>query len=100
MSSRSIESPVLVSVQSINKACFQRLLDVEWAAGKRPGFGHGNANKAVMQIKNAVLVAQAMADDAKSPLQRSHLEEAIEFNNQFQLDFRGAGQIENMHSYS
>ena len=52
-----------------------------------------------MQIKNAVLVAQAMANDAKSHLQLSYLE-AIEFNNQFQLDFRGAGPMESMKSYS
>ena len=65
----------------------------------RPAFGQGNANKAVMQIKNAVSVAQAMADDEKSPIRLSHLEEAIALNKQFQSDFRGAGQLESMHSF-
>jgi hypothetical protein len=46
-----------------------------------------------------VSVAQAMADDEKSSISLSHLEEAIEFNQQFQSDFRGAGQIESMRSY-
>jgi hypothetical protein len=44
-------------------------------------------------------VAQALADDEKSQMRLSHIEEAIDFNKQFQLDFRGAGQVENRNSY-
>ena len=44
-------------------------------------------------------MAQAIANDEKSPFQLSHLEEAIEFNDQFQSDFRGAGQLESMRLY-
>ena len=60
-------------------------------------FGQVEANRC--QIKNAVLTAQALAAHEASRIRLSHLEKAMAFNKQFQYDFRGAGQIENMHSY-
>ncbi len=51
------------------------------------------------QIKNTVSLAQALAEYGGCRVSLSHLGEAIESNKQFQTDFRGAGQIENLNSY-
>lgn len=41
----------------------------------------------------------ALATYENVPLGMSQLEEAIKFNEEFQRDFRGAGQLENLNSY-
>ena len=54
----------------------------------------------LVQIKNAVSMAQALACYDKTRVSKSHLEIAITANEEFQYDFRGAGPIENMRSYT
>ena len=49
---------------------------------------------ASIQIKNMVFTAHALAANDKSPLSRSHLPVVIAFDEEFQKDYSGAGQIE------
>lgn len=51
------------------------------------------------QITNATSVAQAMAAFDKKAVNFSYLTRAIDLNEQFQCDFRGAGHFDNEHSY-
>jgi hypothetical protein len=40
-----------------------------------------------------------MAADGDSELSFSHLEAVLEVNTNFDADFKGVGQVDNMHSY-
>ncbi len=53
-----------------------------------------------MQIKNSVRIAYALAKSESQPLMYEHLQKALTVNEEFDRDFRGAGQIENMHSFA
>lgn len=44
-------------------------------------------------------MAVALAMDEQQRVSLPYIEEAIAFNQDFQRDFRGAGQIDNLHSY-
>jgi hypothetical protein len=45
-------------------------------------------------------IAYALAKSESQPLTYEHLQKALTVNEEFDRDFRGAGQIENMHSFA
>ncbi len=53
----------------------------------------------LLQIKNVVSTAHALATRKGSRVIMSHLEVAIAAGADFECDFRGAGQVGNMRSY-
>jgi hypothetical protein len=53
----------------------------------------------LFKIKNAMRVAVAAAAEEGSKLSFSHLHAVIEPNEEFENDFRGAGQMDDMNSY-
>jgi len=53
----------------------------------------------LFQIKNAVRAAHALAVDEGSQLCYSHLETVLDSGKEFEADFKGAGQIDNLRSY-
>ena len=52
-----------------------------------------------LQIRNAVFVAQSMAEYEGTVLEASHLEDAISSKAQFHEDFQGVGAVENTRAY-
>ncbi|KAK0637179.1 P-loop containing nucleoside triphosphate hydrolase protein [Bombardia bombarda] len=72
-----------------NPACSGKVLD-ELAKKKMNG----------REIRNAVFVAQSMAEHEGTVLKKSHLEDAIASKRQFHRDFNGVGAVENLHSYN
>ena len=54
----------------------------------------------VAQIKNAVRLAHAIASSDGTHLCYSHLETVLEVSKEFENDFRGSGEIDNMLSYA
>jgi len=53
----------------------------------------------VLQIKNIVSTAYALASRKRDRVAMSHLEVAIAAGEDFECDFKGAGQVGNMQSY-
>ena len=51
------------------------------------------------QIKNIVSTAYALASQKRDRVAMSHLEVAIAAGEDFECDFKGAGQVGNMQSY-
>ncbi len=54
----------------------------------------------MLQIKNIVSTAHALASRKGSRVAISHLEVAIDAGKDFECDFKGAGQIGNLQSYA
>lgn len=53
----------------------------------------------VLQIKNIVSMAYALASRKRDRVAISHLEVAMAAGEDFECDFQGAGQVGNMQSY-
>jgi hypothetical protein len=53
----------------------------------------------LFQIKNTVRVAHVLAVDEGSRLSYSHLETILDSGKEFEADFKGAGQMDNLRSY-
>ena len=53
----------------------------------------------ILQIKNIVSTAYALVSRKKHRVTISHLEIAIAAGEDFECDFKGAGQVGNMQSY-
>ena len=51
------------------------------------------------QIKNTIRAAHALAVHKESRLSYSHLETVLDSGKEFEADFKGAGQIDNLRSY-
>jgi len=51
------------------------------------------------EIRNLVSTAHALATQEGTHVTMSHLEVAIATGEDFECDFRGAGQIENLNAY-
>ena len=54
----------------------------------------------VLQIKNLVSTAHALAVEEECQVSMSHLDVAITACEDFEGDFRGVGQIEHLHAYN
>ena len=53
----------------------------------------------LLQIKNVVSTAYALASRKGSRVAMSHLEVVVATGEDFECDFRGAGHVGNMQSY-
>jgi hypothetical protein len=52
-----------------------------------------------MQIKNLMSTAHALATEEEARVTISHMEVAIAAGEDFEGDFKGVGQIENLNAY-
>jgi hypothetical protein len=53
----------------------------------------------LLQIKNLVSTAHALATEEEAPMTISHLGAAIDAGEDFECDFKGAGPKEAMNGY-
>ncbi len=53
----------------------------------------------LLQIKNVVSTAHALATEEGARVTISHLEFAVDFGEDFECDFKGAGPKEAMNGY-
>ncbi len=54
----------------------------------------------MLQIKNILFTAYALASRKGSQVGMSHFEVAMATSNDFECDFRGVGHVGNMQSYT
>jgi len=52
-----------------------------------------------LQIRNAVFIARSMAEYQETAVTEKHLRDSIAAREDFEYDFRGAGSMDNNHSY-
>jgi len=52
-----------------------------------------------MQIRNAVFVAQALAEYKNEVVNEGHLKASIAMRKEIQVDVHGAGALENLSAY-